>query len=822
MSYRFVLSGVLGLLAICGCGGCGSTGPAASRATTPAPGLTIMTTSLPTGTVGSKYSSVLAAQGGVPPYSWSIDSGALPGGLQLGATSGLVSGTPTVAGTFTPGLRVLDSAQHSASAEFRIGIAAQGSSSSPPPSPSPTALSITTTTAPTGTVGASYSFALEAQGGKPPYNWSVSSGALPSGLALNSSSGKIAGTPTQAANESVTIEVEDTAHSNASESLVFSVVAAASSGSFHAYYVDSANGNDSNNGTSESAAWKTIAKVNASSFAPGDHILFNRGDTWRDLLAISSSGTAEDPIVIDAYGSGAAPVISGADLIPQSAWTRCSSCAANVWEAKVSQQPNIVLFNGTKGSAQNSTSALTAAGDWYWNANVLYVWGSANPATSYTSPGVEAGSRELVVDLSALGYVTLQTLELTGGNGIPTNGVIYAHEKNGVAPHDLVLNNLTVANGAGHGIHLEDCNNCQVQGATVSSMDSDGISLVSLDAGQPIKSGSITGNTVTGSHHDGIATYGCAIGGNCQGIDLPDGVFISGVTISGNVVHDNGEGIYLEWTNGSTVSENTTYHNTDTTNPAAEGGGVELEASSSNTIEKNLIYSNRGNGMELSNDAGAGTKLTGASNNTVRYNAVHDNGATALFTNAAPTQNNQFLYNLAWNHVNGECFLANGVGHLFAGNVCWNSSTGIDLYTSSSTPLTANITIENNIIANGITRAVHVESGVSASTLVFDHNDYDFGNGEEFLLFDTAYNLAEWQSAAGMDQHSFVANPQFVSSSPSAPGDFAVESSSPAVGKGATLSSSQAVGLAAGSSWPSNVQTANEPSAWDVGAFVVP
>ena len=811
MSCRSVWIGVLVLLAICGWTGCGTSGPAAST-TTPV-SLTITTTTLPGGTVGSQYSSGFAAQGGVPSYSWRLASGALPSGLQLNARSGLVLGTPTVAGTFTTDIRVLDSAQHSATAAFTIGIAAQG--------PSPTALSITTTTAPTGTVGASYNLALAAQGGTPPYNWSVLSGPLPIGLTLDSSTGKVSGTPTQAADQSVAIQVLDTARSSASESLTFSVVAPSSS-SFRAYYVDSTSGSDSNDGTSESAPWRTIAKVNASSFAPGDHILFKRGDSWRELLAISSSGTSGNPIVIDAYGNGAAPEISGADLIPQSAWTRCLSCQANVWKTERSQQPNIVLFNGTKGTAKGSVSALTAAGNWYWNSNDLYIWCSANPGTSYTSPGVEAGDRKLVVDLSGLGYITLQTLELAGGNGIPTNGVVYAHENNGVAPHDLILNNLALAHGAGHGIHLEDCNKCHIQGVTVSDMDSDGISLVSLHAAQPITSGSVVGNTISDSHHDGIATYGCAIGGNCQGIETPQGVFISGIMISGNVVHDNGEGIYLQWTNGSTVSENTVYHNTDTTNPAAEGGGVELEASSGNVVEKNLIYSNRGNGVELSNDAGAGTELTGASSNIVRDNALHDNGASGLFTNAAPTQNNQFLYNLVWNHVNGDCFLANGLGHLFLGNVCWHNSTGIDLYTSSSTPLTANITIENNIVTNNITRAAHIESAVSLSTLVFDHNDYDFGQGEEFLLFETPYDFAGWQSVAKLDKHSFVANPQFVSSTPSGPGDFVIQSTSPNVGAGAALGSSLAIGLAAGSAWPANVHTVSQPSAWDIGAFVVP
>src|SRR5207249_3661376 len=76
--------------------------------------------------------------------------------------------------------------------------------------------------------------------------------------------------------------------------------------------------------------------------------------------------------------------------------------------------------------------------------------------------------------------------------------------------------------------------------------------------------------------------------------------------------------------------------------------------------EQNLLYGNRTNGLEMSNDRGAGTSITGSSGNLVRYNAVHDNAQSGLFTNAAPSSNNTFAYNVVWNHPNGECFLANG------------------------------------------------------------------------------------------------------------------------------------------------------------------
>jgi len=60
---------------------------------------TITTTSLPNGTVGTAYSQTLQAIGDTP-ITWSVSAGSLPGGLNLSATTGMISGTPTANGTF--------------------------------------------------------------------------------------------------------------------------------------------------------------------------------------------------------------------------------------------------------------------------------------------------------------------------------------------------------------------------------------------------------------------------------------------------------------------------------------------------------------------------------------------------------------------------------------------------------------------------------------------------------------------------------------------------------------------------------------------------
>jgi len=70
------------------------------------------------------------------------------------------------------------------------------------------------------------------------------------------------------------------------------------------YYVDATLGDNSNSGTSEGQAWKTISKVNGVSFSPGDIIRFKRGETWSGTtLTITSNGTSGSYITFTDYGT---------------------------------------------------------------------------------------------------------------------------------------------------------------------------------------------------------------------------------------------------------------------------------------------------------------------------------------------------------------------------------------------------------------------------------------------------------------------------------------------------------------------------------------
>lgn len=82
-----------------------------------------------------------------------------------------------------------------------------------------------------------------------------------------------------------------------------------------AYYLDAQNGNDSASGLDTGHAWRTLGRVNATTFRPGDRILLRAGSRWTGQLWPKGSGTSASPITIDRYGTGAAPRVDGAGQV---------------------------------------------------------------------------------------------------------------------------------------------------------------------------------------------------------------------------------------------------------------------------------------------------------------------------------------------------------------------------------------------------------------------------------------------------------------------------------------------------------------------------
>jgi hypothetical protein len=98
---------------------------AVSPAVVAKPVLAITTRLLPEALTGQPYAGGFAAQGGTPPYQWSLNGGQLPSGLSLSASSGQISGTTQDTGEFALTVGVKDAASKTATANFNLTVSTQ-------------------------------------------------------------------------------------------------------------------------------------------------------------------------------------------------------------------------------------------------------------------------------------------------------------------------------------------------------------------------------------------------------------------------------------------------------------------------------------------------------------------------------------------------------------------------------------------------------------------------------------------------------------------------------------------------------------------------
>ncbi|MDD2338128.1 MAG: Ig domain-containing protein [Geobacteraceae bacterium] len=175
---------------------------------------------MPDGTTNVAYSQTLTVTQGTAPYAWSITAGILPAGLTQDGTTGVISGTPTLAGASNFTVTVTDTSVPAVTASQALSIVVN---------PVGIPLSITTTTLPDASFGTAYNQTLSASGGTSPYTLSLSAGVLPRGVIL-SAAGVVSGIPLANGTFSFTAMVTDSAvpANTATRALTFTVNISAS------------------------------------------------------------------------------------------------------------------------------------------------------------------------------------------------------------------------------------------------------------------------------------------------------------------------------------------------------------------------------------------------------------------------------------------------------------------------------------------------------------------------------------------------------------------------------------------------------------------
>jgi len=165
--------------------------------TVTAPVISIAPSTLPNVVINTPYNQSIVATGGVGPFTYSIAAGALPTGTTINSLTGVISGTPTVAGTYNFTVQAADSETPPATKTqaYTVIVIAK--------------LVFTTTTIPATLIGQPYSADVAFTGGIGPYTCSVSAGSLPTGIALTTVGNNchLAGTPTVTGAITFTLQV---------------------------------------------------------------------------------------------------------------------------------------------------------------------------------------------------------------------------------------------------------------------------------------------------------------------------------------------------------------------------------------------------------------------------------------------------------------------------------------------------------------------------------------------------------------------------------------------------------------------------------------
>lgn len=384
-------------------------------------GVSVTTASLPAGYVSSAYTSTtLAATGGAgSPYTWTwaaASGSSLPGGLNL-SSAGVISGTPTTAGTYSVVVTAKDSVGNTGSAT--LSIAVKGS------------VSISTTSLPSGYQGTAYtSTQLVATGGSGTgytWTWAAGSGSsIPAGLSL-STGGIVSGTPTAAGTFSVVVTVKDSANNTAQATfsiaieatLAISTASPLPSGTVNVNYSQTlaATGGSGTGYTWSTTGTNTLATVGLS---------FSGGTVSGKP---SATGTASFTAVVTDSQSHTAQTTFSVTVYNALTVTTTTLQSANQGAA-YSQTVQAAGGTGTGYTWSATGSNLSTFGLSFSSAGVVSGTPTASGTASFTANVKDSGGNTASQALSITIYSALSQdasgLPLTGTTGVGYNGTVEA------------------------------------------------------------------------------------------------------------------------------------------------------------------------------------------------------------------------------------------------------------------------------------------------------------------------------------------------------------------------------------------------------------
>jgi len=513
-------------------------------------------------------------------------------------------------------------------------------------------------------------------------------------------------------------------------------------------YFVSPTGNDNNNGLSASTPWKTIAKVNATSFAPGDLVLFEGGKTFDGMLYITSSGTNGKHIKFASYGTGKATINGG------------SGTGVFVYNASYITMDSLVVKGGWNAATQSGNDSY---GIFYYTdlaggvklgdavINRSEVKGFAKSGIvflSWPADGSQSGYNKITVvgnsvhDNGACGISTLGPSGTAGSTAYAFSNVYMAYNS--------VYNNLGVkANTGGHsgnGILIGDA----ASGTLEYNVAYNNGWYNTATSGGPAAIWCYDSRNLVfqynEAHHNGTGT-GTPDG---DGFDLDGGAV--NCTMQYNYSHDNYGAGFLLWeygntrvkNNGNTLRYNIS-QNDNTNNNNTVYGGISMGPNcNNNRFYNNTIWPVKGSAVFVT--GGTGNKF---------YNNIFESQGTA--PGIVSTSGSVFLSN---NYYNASGFRVKYSGSTYTSLVNFRAGTVNEKYNNVNygygvnpqltSPGTAgnvnngsNLALLNNYLP--LAGSPMINTAFNLTTLGINAGTKDFKKGT--IPFGGAYDIGacEWR-----------------------------------------------------------------------------
>lgn len=434
------------------------------------------------------------------------------------------------------------------------------------------------------------------------------------------------------------------------------------------YFVDATGGDDAASGRDMFHPWRSLARVSATTFAPGDRILLRSGRSWTGQLWPKGSGAPGRPIVIDRYGPGAKPAVNGAGQVAdavrlhnQQHWvirnlqvTNANPLGAGGPGTNLRDLRGIGISGDTGGQLEGFRVEAVDVHD--VTGEVNWIGGS----TSGNAPGITFRT----------GWDASKN---TGG--IVVRGLVAdpAHPGTPTVLHDIVVEHSTVARTSFGGIIVK-----QYTGSGSGAVHTGwGERTAPADpAFAPHTNVVIRSNFITQDGTD----YGC------NGVYLTD---VRGGLVEDNVVYRTGtSGIETYYADDVVVQRNEVYQ-TQRKAGGADSNGIDPDNATTNiVVQANFVHDN-GDGILLCQ---CGRRFGDV---RVRYNVITSNHRYQVYLHSNPGTTaylyNNTIVNDVGNHlVYGYGTSLRGTYHLW-NNVLYSTRANASLTTSPTIDYEANL-----------------------------------------------------------------------------------------------------------------------------------